>query len=281
MMLHFVETTPCGTPAVTHFSRNVVNNHVGGVTSLGDDVFFVRYGSQRIEVYDAATLTLQRCFAVPQLGSVSCGLAACAKNNCLYASDCSQHNIHRVELSGSNAVTKWSVARHPAGLTVNNANNLLVVSHDERKLQEFTTHGTLLQNIQLQLDANPWHAIHLQSGQFVVSCWGSWHGVCLVDVKGSVILSYGGQPKEMNNPRGLAMDKHGNILVADMSNNRLLVLDRSLTSAHEMSVSVDGGLNEPFSLWYDESRGRLYIGEFTGGRVIVIDDLKDFSTSQV
>ena len=262
-------------------------NIVGGVTSLGDDVFVVRYNSQQIEVYDAATLTLQRCHAVPQLGSYSNGLAVCAKNNCLYASDVDKNSIHRVELSGSNAVMKWSVSKQPVGLSVNKANNLLVVSWGDHKVQEFTTHGTLLQTIQLQSDAqNPCHLIHMANDQFVVSCQGSLHGVCIVDVKGTVIQRYGGQSgsqlTKMNCPVGLAMDKHGNILVADQSNNRLLVLDRSLTSAHEMSMSVDGGgLEGPFSLWYDKSRGRLYIGEYTGGRVIVIDNLKDFTTSQV
>jgi len=48
-----------------------------------------------------------------------------------------------------------------------------------------------------------------------------------------------------------------------------------------MSVSVDGGLERPFSLWYDQSRRRLCIGERKGGRVIVIDALKDFTASQV
>ena len=120
----------------------------------------------------------------------------------------------------------------------------------------------------------------------MVSCQGSLRGVCLVDVKGAVIQRYsklfkGSQLTEMNAPAGLAMDKHGNILVANQGNNRLLVLDRSLTSAHEMSVSVDGNFNGPFSLWYDKSRGRLCIGEWAGGRVIVIDNLKDFSTSHV
>jgi len=43
----------------------------------------------------------------------------------------------------------------------------------------------------------------------------------------------------MNGPARLAMDSHGSILVADQLNNRLLVTDRLLTSAHEMSVSVE------------------------------------------
>jgi len=282
-MLYFVDTTP-SQPAVTHVIPT--GSDVTGVTSLGDDVFVVRYNSQQIEVYDAATCTLQRRLAVPGLGSHTCGLAVCPVNNCLYASGFYNSSIHRVELSGSNAVMKWSVARDPRGLTVNRAQNLLVVSKGESKLQEFTTVGTLLQNIQLQSDAagHPWHAVDMGNGQFVVSCQ-KMHDVCLVDRKGAVVRSYrgqtGSQMMKMNYPAGLAVDKHGNILVADRRNSRLLVLDSSLSSAHEMSVSVDGGLMEPCSLWYDKSRGRLYIGELGGGRVIVIDQLKDFTASHV
>ena len=291
MIFHFVDTTS-SKPSVTHVIPK--GNYVGGVTSLGNDVFVVRRKDKQIEVYDAVTFTLQRCLTVPHLGSRVFGLAVCPRNKCIYASDCDNSSVHRVELSGSNAVMKWSVAREPAGLTVNRAQNLLVVSRDESKLQEFTTHGTLLRNIQMSSGTgSPLDAIDLPTGQFVVSYYGSFHGVCVVDTTGAVIRSYGGQRgsrlTEMNHPAGLAVDKHGNILVADQANNRLLVLDGSLTSAHEMSVSVDGGLNYPFGLWYDKSRGRLYIGEWGevqltewgGGRVIVIDHLKDFNTSQI
>jgi len=108
--------------------------------------------------------------------------------------------------------------------------------------------------------------------------------VCLLDVQGAVVGSYGGTQgsdlTKINRPAGLAVDKHENILVADANNNRLLVLDRSLTSAHEMSVSVDGGLVWPSSLWYDKSRGRLFVGE-GNGRVIIIDHMKDFTASHV
>jgi len=278
------------------------------VTSLGDDVFVVRcwslcqkYYRQQIEgcdaanftlqcclaieVYDVASFTLQRRLTVPGFRSWASGLAVCPVNNCLYASNWDNSSVHRVELSGSNAVMKWSVARDPRGLTVNRAQNLLVVSWRESKLQEFTTRGILLQNIQLQSDAaHPSHAIDMGNGQFVVSC-RDMHDVCLVDRKGAVVRSYKGQASsqmmKMKYPEGLAVDKHGNILVADEGNKRLLVLDSSLTSAHKLSVSVDGGMRRPSRLWYDKSRGRLYIGEWYGGRVIVIDHLNDFNTSQI
>jgi len=262
-------------------------NSVGGVTSLGDNVF-VAHGpcEEKIEVYDAKTFTLQRHITVPELGRISAGLAACPHNNCLYASDWDNHKVHRVELSGSNAATKWPVARHPAGLSVNSEHNLLIVSLDERKLQIFTTHGTLLQNIQLQADIErPPHAVQLPTGQFLVSHSGSFHAVCLVGVDGAVVRRYGGQQgsqlTQMNYPTGLTVDGEGRVLVADRRNNRLLVIDQSLSSAYEMSVCLDVGLNHPYSLWYDQSRRRLYIGEWSGGRVTVIDNLKDFTAAQV
>ena len=60
------------------------------------------------------------------------------------------------------------------------------MSCGESKLQEFTTHGTLLRNIQLPLGIkNPYHAIDLPNGQFVVSCSGSFHSVRLVDTRSS------------------------------------------------------------------------------------------------
>jgi len=56
-------------------------NSVGGVTSLGDNVFVVRGPcEEKIEVYDAKTFTLQRHITVPELGRISAGLAACPHN---------------------------------------------------------------------------------------------------------------------------------------------------------------------------------------------------------
>ena len=80
------------------------------VESLGDEVFVACHNSQQIEVYDAGSFTLRRHLTAPGLGAYCFGLAACIGDGCLYASDYNNSSIHRVDLSGSNAVKKWSVA---------------------------------------------------------------------------------------------------------------------------------------------------------------------------
>ena len=265
-------------PTVAYVSPEV--DTVGGVTSLGDDVFVVRYNcEEKIEVIDAKNFALQRHITVPGLGDYCMGLVACQYNNCLYASNTDKRRVHRVDLSGSN-VMNWSVAGWPAGLSVNSEHNLLVVSQGVSKLQIFTTHGTLLQNIQLQADIEyPHHAVQLPNGQFLVSHTGFLHRVCLVGMDGAVVRSYGGlagrELTQMNNPRGLAVDTHGWIYVADRDNGRLLLIDESLSSADESLGDLEG----PYSLWFDQRRRRFYIGEWYGGRMIVYDNLKEFGPS--
>jgi len=252
---------------------------MSAVTSLGDDVFVVRLDGQQVEVYDADTLTLQRHIAVHGLGW-SYGLVACPNNNCLYASDYSQCNIHRVQLSGSNAVKKWSVASRPAGLSVNIANNLVVACRGSNKLQEYTTHGSLVREIRLQSGmTRPWHAIQLSTGDYVVSQNTSPGVVSVVGVDGQVIHSYGQSQTsdvgQMKHPSSLAVTKNDDILVADRGNNRILSINRSTgrLRVQELALSVDGGIQGPCGLRLDESRGRLYVGEL-GGRVLVFDGVR-------
>jgi len=290
--LHFVDTTS-SVPTVTHIIPST-GNGVGGVASLGNEVFVVRYDSQQIDVYNAKTLRRKRYIKVQGLGTSPFGLAACGTYKCLYASDRDNDIVHRVQLSGKNRVAQWSTARQPTGITVNRDYNPVVVSLGDRKLQEFTTCGDLLQNIQLQTDIEqPIGVIEVCSDQYAVSYEGSMHRVCLVDVdfvdwkgRGTVRGRYGTKKgsglTKLSRPAGLAVDKYCNILVAEEDSNRLLVLDSSLTRAHKMSVCLmSGGLNGPFSVWYDQSHARLYIGEIAGGRVLVIDHLEDFTADQV
>ena len=251
------------------------------VASLGDEVFVACHNSQDIAVYDAGSFTLRRRLTVPGLGSLCYGLAACISNNCLYASDYENSGIHRVGLSGGSAVIKWSVAGHPAGLSVNKAHNVVVTCCQANKLLEYTTHGTLVREISLQQTGltSPWHAVQLSTGHYVV-CHCTYPGVVsVVGVDGQVVRRYRqSRPSkvgQMNSPRSLAVTKNNEIVVGDIGNNRILSMNSSLSSIQALALSVDGGIQQPWGLCLDESRGRLYVSEYgrpIGDRVLVFEN---------
>jgi len=249
---------------------------------LGDDVFVLRWSGSQVEVYDARTFTLQRHIRIRGLGSnLSYGLAASIHYDCLYASDCSNDRIHRVDLSGSSAEKQWSVANGPAGLSVNKEHNVVVACRGAHKLQEYTTHGTLVREISLQPvgASSPWHAVQLSTGDYVVSDDTTLGAVSVVGVDGQVVCSYDQSQASnvgpMSGPRSLAVTKNDNILVADRSNNRIVSLDSSLSSAHKLVLPVDNAMQGPWGLFLDELRKRLYVGEYGGeNRVLVFDNVQ-------
>jgi len=248
---------------------------------LGDHVFVLRcWSGSQVEVYDARTFTLQRHIRISGLGSLSCGLAASIHYDCLYASDWCNSRIHRVDLSDSSAVKQWSVASSPVGLSVNKEHNVVVACCGEHKLQEYTTHGTLLREISLQQVGMtyPWHAVQLSTGDYVVS-HGTSPGAGAVSVDGQVVCSYDQSQASNVGPiscsRSLAVTKNDDILVADHRNNRIVSLDSSLSSAHKLVLPVDNAIQEPYGLFLDELRKRLYVGEFDGKcRVLVFDNMQ-------
>jgi len=253
---------------------------VHAVTSLGDDVFVVRYHSQQVEVYSAGTFTLQRHIMVPGL-KLSYGLAACAKHQCLYVSDYQHDSVHRAELPGSQAVKQWSVASDPRGLSVNKAHNVVVVCLEANKIQEYTTHGALVREISLEQACvtNLWQAVQLSTGDYVVSEFKSPGAVSVVGVDGQLVRRYHPSKTsdvgQMNYPTSLAVTKNDAILVADTDNNRILLINSSLSSAREVALPVDGRIQRPRGLCLDESRARLYVGERAGDcRVLVFDGVR-------
>ena len=254
------------------------HNYVTAVTSLGDDVFTVRWFGQLVEVYDANTgiFALQRYISVPGL-FYSHGLAACAHHKCLYVSDCHQYSVHRVDLSRSNAARKWSVAKEPRGLSVNGAHNVVVACCGANRLQEYTTEGTIVRDIRLSGMTNPWHAVQLSSGHYAVSQFTGSGLVGVVAVDGQVVRSCGQSQSsdvagKLEYPKSLAVTKNDDILVADDMHNRILSMSSSLECVRELVLPVDDGISEPEGLCLDESRGRLHVSESGGqNRLLVFD----------
>jgi len=72
---------------------------VMAITSLGDNVYVLRWFARQLEVYDTVSFTHRRNVEVPGLGN-SWGLAACDHHNYLYVSDSNHDRLHRVDPSG-------------------------------------------------------------------------------------------------------------------------------------------------------------------------------------
>jgi sugar lactone lactonase YvrE len=260
-----------------------IGGHVSGLTYLGDQLFVLRRCRNEVEVYDVSTFEQRRGLKVPGLCAFPKGLAACGANNCLYVLDNMHCLVYRVGLESNNNVTNWPVAYYPRGISMTNNHNVLLLCREEHKLYEYTTRGDIAREIGLQPDmVYLTDAVQLPCGQFVVSHRGfrtsPSHCVSLVGMDGQVVRSYGGSHgsvhQEFINPEGLAVDRNGCILVADYYNNRIVLVDSSLTRSMALPISAKEGFDgHPSKVFFDESRGRLYVVEWFSGHLSVFDNV--------
>jgi len=100
------------------------------------------------------------------------------------------------------------------------------------------------------------HAVQLSTGDYVVIQCLEPGVVSVVGVDGQVRRSYGqsqtSDVRQMCCPRGLAVTKNDDILVADQQNNRILSMNSSLSCIQELALPVDGGIQRPMALCLDE-----------------------------
>ncbi len=83
----------------------------------------------------------------------------------------------------------------------------------------------------------------------------------------------------MNSPAMLAVNSQGYVLVADNLNNRVLVLNPTLSQARTVALPISG-LNGPFGIWLDESRDMLCVGERGSPyRLLVFTNVKNFNAA--
>lgn len=252
------------------------NSQVVGVTSLGNELFVVRLSpQQQIEVYDTTNFTLLRNISVPQL-NYAYGLTSCDVNKCLYVSNYGNYWLHRVDLS-NNSATYWGVGTTPAGLFVNSVNNVLVTCNGENSVREYTTQGTMVRQITFQSDiSSPWHVVQLSNDQFAVT---HSHRVSIVNDQGVVVHSYGNAsvagsaPGQMNTPKGVTRVSNDCLLVADSNNNRMVLLSPTFDRKLDLALPIDDGLQCPWGYFFDVTRGRLFVGEYNGCRVLVFDNV--------
>jgi len=243
---------------------------VVGIATLGDELFVLRWGYPYMQVFKP--LVNMNCRRNLDVGSVEChGLAACEFNQCLYASVQYPATIYKVSPVTNNVVRRWSTNGQPGGLSVNSVHNLLVACCYTHKVQEFTTDGAMVREIDLQPSGitYPVHVVQLPDRNFGITHHGSEHGYSVVGSDGKIVKSAqgpaGDAAGQMRSPRGFAVSK-SKVFVADHGNNRLLLLNSESMSFEQLPPSFNVGFDDPYCIHFDASAGVMYVGE-SGGRV--------------
>jgi len=259
---------------------------VNGLTIINNQLFVLRHPSEEeIQVYDTEVFTQQRTVRIPGLESGYAGhwslyfdgyywhhaLTSCNANNCLYV--CDEINVHKFDLTTDHVIS-WQVDGFPAGLSVNTATHVMVTCSLSHEIREYLTNGSLVRVIKLEI-TGPIHAVQLTDGQFVVSTYeGNGCFINLVDNRGRVVSRYGEGVLQFNVPRYLTVTKNGTILVADSYNKRIVALNCAPSSGRlkTLTLPICGQLDTPYCLYYSESNGRLFVGEASGERRVLIFD---------
>jgi len=217
--------------------------------------------------YNTSNFNLTRKISITGSSNIW-AIVASPRYNCLYISDNDKKVVYRFNLS-NNVITQWSVGGTCHGLSLTSTHNVLISLRDPKQIQEYTQDGGFIREINLDSSiVNLVDSVQMSSDRFVVSHkdGGTLHRVCLVDTCGRIIQCYGGAigsgVGQLNGPGYLAVDGHGNVLIADEYNNRVVLLNSLLTLLGYIKIS-ERLLSRPHALHLDELTHRIYIGEWT------------------
>lgn len=200
-------------------------------------------------------------------------IVACNIKNCIYVALQKLHvgnYICKVALDQNNTLSSWSVAGIPWGLSITSSHNVLAAFCNVNSLHEYTPDGQLIREINLQPAgiSNVWYCVQLSNDQFGVTHHRPKNQFSIVSSDGQLVKSYPGNAREMNWPQGIAVDERGRILVADQTNNRILVMDSKTLEAYPLQLPTDSELKAPYCIHFDAASRRLYIGEWNASRIV-------------
>ena len=157
-----------------------------------------------------------------------------------------------------------------------NMDTWLLPTKHQINFYEYTSSGELRREIALKGGVvNPYRAVHMDGDQFLV-CQAGWNNlqrVCLIDNGGNLIKSFGSTKgsgnANLSGPYRLVVDRNGFILVADYSNNRVVLLNKQLEYVKDI-IPTSMKLNKIFTLFLDEDDGRLYVSDTCNKKLAIV-----------
>jgi len=146
-------------------------------------------------------------------------------------------NLGDAGTSPTDAQTKFF---GPRGVAVDSANNVYVTDTGNRRVMEYDGNGTFIRQFAQGLTP------------------------ALVSVPNNA-------PNQVNEPIGVAVDKAGNVYIADTNNRRIVKFDKSGNAVTNWAVNAfaAGPYNEPFMTVGPD--GNLYVSDPTGQQILKYD----------
>jgi len=240
---------------------------VRGVTQLHDVVYIVCDVSSTILRFNATTHQRLTDIVVKDLRYPR-DIVACERTSQVYVTD-NGECIWRVSSDGED-IKRWlpkcpSDTFRPRTLSVTST-RLLVTSLEARQLIQFDAVGEELRRVQLPDDMRPRHAVESPTGTFIVSHNNRQLDQCQVSEVtggGDVLRQFSRShlPSFGHTPH-VAVDSHGNILLADDDNGCILLLDAQLTLRRVIIEKHQLNYHQPRRLCYKEQSGQLLLGSF-------------------
>jgi len=204
---------------------------VQGVAQLRDVVYVVSRWSSTIRRHNATTHRRLAYIDVPGLTNPS-DIAACERTSRLYVADY-RECVWRVSFDGVD-IQRWlttspSDTFSPHRLSVTSS-RLLVTSRRDRQLRQFdVAGGNELRRVGLPDYMEPCHAVESPTATFIVDHFNTQlrqYQVSEVSTEGQVLRQFSGS---LGSSDHIAVDRQGNIFVADNGNGRILLLDAQLS----------------------------------------------------
>jgi len=242
---------------------------VPGVTQLHDVVYIVCYQSSTISRFNATTHQQLTDIVVEYLRSPR-DIVACERTSQVYVADYGRC-IWRVSSDGEDieCFLPKSDTFTPYTLSVTST-RLLVTPLSTRQLIQFDAVGDELRRVQLPDYMVPCHAVESPTGTFIVSHDNKQlrqDQVSEVNTGGEVLRQFSRSHLSLFSlTQHVAVDSHGNILVADHDqyNRRILLLDAQLTLRRVVVDQHQLNDKEPRRLCYKEQSGQLLVGSWKG-----------------
>jgi len=248
------------------------------VTQLRDVVYVFCVGSSAIRRYNATTHRRLADIVVTGLMNPT-DIAACELTCQLYVAD-NWKCVWRVSSDGVD-IQRWLTwlppdTFRPHILSVTSS-RLLVTSGDDRQLRQFdAAGGDELRRVGLPDYMHPHHAVESPTATFIVDHFNTeaeltLYQVSEVSTEGQVLRQFSGS---LGWPRHIAVDRQGNIFVADSRKRRILLLDDQLALRRVIIDALQLNYRQPVRLCYTEQSGQLLVGFFEEDGVAVFDVLR-------